>query len=100
MTDTEQANKPDAVVPPATNVVVFPKWKSKETSPAERFSELVGLAITHPEKFKRCVIVWQYEDEAGTVRTDYVPTAGTRTTDCINMFELAKFMCIDGNFKG
>lgn len=71
------------------NVLILPVWK-KDASAEEWFYDMAMLARKHPERFKRCVLVYEEmsADNASSL-TDYYPH-GCSTTEVMGILELGK----------
>ena len=67
---------------------IFPRWK-KDATPAERFSELEGVALKHPERFSRIALVYQeiLPDKREVVRQISV---GCTTNEVLGLLEQGK----------
>lgn len=44
------------------SISCLPVWK-KDSTPAEWLGEMVGLALEHPERFSRVVVIYEEVDE-------------------------------------
>jgi hypothetical protein len=57
------------------SVTYLPVWKSGATS-AERFEELAQIAREHPERFARCLVI--YEEDLPLASDETFPRTRTR----------------------